>query len=72
MTHVAGASPTWVKSSQSVGAGACVELAAIGNFIALRDSKNPDLTPFYYTHTEMSAFLQGAKRGEFDYLLEDV
>ena len=72
MAHVAGASPSWVKSSQSVGTGACVELAVVGNFIALRDSKNPDIAPFYYTHTEMSAFLHGAKQGEFDHLLEEV
>ena len=71
MAHVAGASPNWVKSSQSVASGACVELAAMGDLVALRDSKNPDAAPFYYTQTEMRAFLDGAKRGEFDHLLEE-
>ena len=72
MTHRAGVSLTWIKASQSVASGACVELAATGDLIALRDSKNPGVTPFYYTQTEMRAFLDGAKRGEFDHLLEEA
>jgi Domain of unknown function (DUF397) len=55
-----------------VATGACVELALAGDFVALRDSKNPEATPFYYTHAEFGAFLYGAKRGEFDHLLGDV
>jgi hypothetical protein len=66
----AGANVKWIKSSHSVATGACVELAAVGDAIALRDSKNPDVPPFYYTRAEMSAFLRGAKRGEFDHLLD--
>jgi hypothetical protein len=59
----------WIKSSLSISSGACVELAASGDLIALRDSKNPDLAPFYYSHAEISAFLQAAKQGEFDHLV---
>jgi hypothetical protein len=58
----------WVKSSRSVGVGACLELATDGDMIALRDSKVPD-TVLHYTHTELSAFLWAAKRGEFDHFL---
>nr|WP_219416707.1 DUF397 domain-containing protein [Pseudonocardia nigra] len=58
----------WIKSSRSIGANACVELAPHGDLIALRDSKNPDVH-LLYTHAEMDAFLYGAKRGEFDHLL---
>jgi hypothetical protein len=60
----------WVKASASVGAGACVELAYAGEMIALRDSKNPQIPPFLYTRAELAAFLDGAKRGEFDHLTD--
>jgi hypothetical protein len=58
----------WIKASRSVGANACVELARAGDMIALRDSKNPAIQLFY-TRTEIAAFLDGAKRGEFDHLV---
>jgi hypothetical protein len=61
----------WVKSSRSMGSGACVELAAAGQYVALRDSKNPDVPPFLFTRVELEAFLHGVKRGEFDHLFCD-
>ena len=70
MTESAGDRLAWVKSSRSVAVNACVELAKDGDLIALRDSKNPDIAAFRYTHAEFEAFLYGAKRGEFDHLLE--
>ena len=57
----------WIKSSASYASGACVELAPDGDRIWLRDSKNPAVS-LEYTRTEISAFLYGAKRGEFDHL----
>ncbi|OLT05015.1 hypothetical protein BJF90_20225 [Pseudonocardia sp. CNS-004] len=62
----------WIKASSSVGTGACVELARDGDMIALRDSKNPDTAPLRYTAREISAFLNGAKSGEFDHLVEPL
>lgn len=59
----------WIKASRSAGMGACVELAQAGDMIALRDSKSPDAAPFYFTRTEIDAFLDGARRHEFDHLL---
>jgi Domain of unknown function (DUF397) len=59
---------TWIKASKSAGVSACVELASDGELIALRDSKNPSIA-LRYTHLEMDAFIDGAKRGEFDHLL---
>jgi hypothetical protein len=59
----------WVKASRSASLGACVELAVDGSMIALRDSKNPDIH-LRYTCMEVEAFLDGAKRGEFDHLLQ--
>jgi hypothetical protein len=61
--------PNWIKARASLGAGACVEVAAIGERIALRDSKNPDTPPLYYTKAEIRAFLDGARNGEFDHLV---
>ena len=34
--------------------------------IAMRDSKDPDGPVLMYTPAELSAFLHGAKAGEFD------
>jgi Domain of unknown function (DUF397) len=59
----------WIKASRSYGNGECVELAADGEMIALRDSKNPAVPYFRFTRSEMAAFLDGARRGEFDHLL---
>jgi hypothetical protein len=58
----------WVKSSRNVGTGACIELASNGDMIVLRDSKNPDVH-LAYTRAEITAFIYGAKSGEFDHLI---
>lgn len=59
----------WRKAQCSVANGACVELAPAGELIAMRDSKNPDGPVLMYTKVELAAFLDGAKKGEFDDLL---
>jgi Domain of unknown function (DUF397) len=69
MTSSTGDCHVWIKSSRSMAANACIELTRAGEFIALRDSKNPGIAPLYYTCAEFDAFLDGAKRGEFDHLL---
>lgn len=53
------------KASGTNGNG-CIEVARIGEVIALRDSKNPDAPPHFYTLHELGCFLDGAKAGEFD------
>ena len=58
----------WIKASKSISNGACVELAAYGASILLRDSKNPNVQ-LSYSSAEIDAFLDGAKRGEFDHLV---
>ena len=58
----------WVKATKSISASACVELAPSGDWILLRDSKNPDVF-LSYSPAEIDAFLDGAKRGEFDCLV---
>jgi hypothetical protein len=72
MTNPVSDRLNWVKSNRSMATGACIELAATGDLIALRDSKNPAATPLLFTRTEIDAFLHGAKQGEFDHLLGDV
>lgn len=61
----------WQKSSLSDNSGdLCIRLMKIDGGIALGDSKRPDLPPLRYTPAELAAFLQAAKAGEFDHLLE--
>lgn len=58
----------WIKASYSSNLGACVELAPHADMIALRDSKHPDVL-LHFTRVEIFAFIDGAKRGEFDHLV---
>lgn len=60
----------WIKSRHSNAEGNCVEVAAlVGGDIAVRNSRDPDGPALVYTPAEVSAFLAGAKEGEFDHLL---
>lgn len=59
----------WRKAERSVNNGACVELAPSAGMIAMRDSKDPEGPVLMYTKAELAAFLDGAKKGEFDDLL---
>jgi len=43
-----------------------VEVAFVGQAIAVRDSKNPDGPALIFTAAEWDAFVGGAKDGEFD------
>ncbi len=62
----------WRKSSFSgssggPGTGNCVEVAPLaGGTIALRNSNYPGAGTVLFTHTEMHAWIQGCKAGEFD------
>lgn len=62
--------PTWIKARASIANNACVELAKIGEMIAVRDSKRPELPPHQYTRLEILAFFDGVRNGEFDHLLD--
>ena len=57
----------WLKSQYSNATGECVELAALpSGEIAMRNSRFPAGPVLVYTQAEISAFLAGAKDGEFD------
>lgn len=61
---------TWQKASASVPGMNCVELAELDDGgVALRDSKAPGQGAFVFTRAEIAAFVDGARRGEFDHLV---
>jgi len=55
----------WRKSSHS-GSSNCVEVAFLGNQVAVRDSKERPGGMLLFTLPEWRAFLAGARDGEFD------
>jgi len=60
------ASIEWRKSTLSTTNG-CVEVAFLGDRIALRDSKQQGSGPVLeFTAVEWAAFLGGVRGGEFD------
>lgn len=59
----------WRKAQRSLANGACVEVAKAQEMIAVRDSKNRDGAVLLYTSAEWEAFIDGAKKGEFDDLI---
>lgn len=69
MTENMPSGPRWLRASRSLSKGACIELAATGSGIAIRDSKNPSGAVLSFTRQEFEAFLDGAKKGEFDHLV---
>jgi hypothetical protein len=57
----------WLKSKRSgTGGDNCVEVAFVGEAIAVRDSQNPAGPALIFTPAEWDAFVGGAKDGEFD------
>jgi hypothetical protein len=56
----------WRKARASHAANNCVEVAPVDGMVALRHSKSPEGPVIKYTAAEWDAFLDGAKKGEFD------
>lgn len=67
------ASTTWIKSSLSTYNGTCVEIAQLrNNRVGMRDTKDHGRGPILaFSQREWSAFLAGAKAGEFNFDLID-
>lgn len=59
----------WLKSSFSANDGNCVEMAGLADGrVAVRNSNHPDAGALIFTRAELSAWIAGAKHGEFDHL----
>lgn len=59
----------WVKASASDSSGSCVEMRRNGKVIEVRDTKqNGEGPTLSFTPAEFSAWLDGARKGEFDHL----
>lgn len=65
------AAVNWQKAGRSNPSGNCVELAGLpdGDNIAMRNSRDPEGPALIYTVAEISAFVQGARDGDFDNLI---
>jgi hypothetical protein len=60
----------WITSSTSDDAEDCVEMRRVGPNIEVRDTKNGEHGPVLrFTPAEWDAWLDGAKKGEFDHLM---
>jgi len=63
----------WTKATASSGSGQCVEAKVNdAGLVAVRDSKDPQGPVLLFTPDEWEAFLDGAKKGEFDLPYEAI
>lgn len=63
------ATTQWIKAAASSGAGQCIEMRRRTDGVDVRDSKDPEGPVLHYTPGEFAAWLDGAKKGEFDHLV---
>jgi Domain of unknown function (DUF397) len=56
----------WRTARRSAGNGACVEVAAAGRHVLVRDSKDRDGSVMQYPGDAWQAFLAKAKNGHLD------
>lgn len=56
---------TWRKSTRSSANNECVEIAALGRTIAVRDSKHPNGPKLLLARRDWAAFVRGIKAGRF-------
>jgi hypothetical protein len=56
----------WRKARRSQHNGGCVEVANLGEVVAVRDSKHPEAGAHVVGRSAFAAFLADAKAGRFD------
>ena len=66
LTEAERASLAWFKAQASTHNGQCVELASVGDKIAIRDSRDPDGPILVYKRAEFKTFLDAIRDGQFD------
>jgi hypothetical protein len=59
----------WIKASKSANDNACIEMRRNGASIEVRDSKDQAGPVLTFTPAELEAWIDGAKRSEFDHLI---
>ena len=59
----------WRKSSYCANS-TCVEVALLDSQVAVRDSKDQHGPVLLFTRAEWTAFLSGARNGDFDRICE--
>jgi hypothetical protein len=57
----------WRKARRSQHNGGCVEVANLGDVVAVRDSKRPEAGAHVVGRNAFAAFLAEAKAGRFDF-----
>jgi hypothetical protein len=60
----------WIKAPRSADQGSCVESRRHHDMIEVRDSKDPSGPVLRFRPDEYTAWLDGARNGEFDHLLD--
>ena len=61
---------SWLRARSSTANGHCVEISSASGNIAIRDSKDPDGPILVCTTSEFRVFLDAARNGEFDTLVQ--
>ncbi|TMR08006.1 DUF397 domain-containing protein [Nonomuraea turkmeniaca] len=61
-------SAEWRKATRSGDNGDCIEVAPLRDGrVGLRDSEHPELPAYVVSSSVWAAFIDGAKKGEFDF-----
>ncbi len=61
---------SWIEASASDPQGSCVEQRGHDGMIEVRDTTDQGGSVLRFTQAEFAAWLDGARGGEFDHLLD--